>query len=83
MTPLSFTLEARRFRRYRKTRRRPIRFRHRTGHKTPPSIKANRELEWRVLNELAQIYPITHVVYEVVRKNRLGGDGKRPSFGSR
>ncbi len=57
----------RRFRRYRQTRRRPIRFRHRTGHKIPPSIKANRELEWRVLHELARIYPITHVVSEVVK----------------
>ena len=59
--------QSRRFRRYRKTRRRPIRFRHRTGHKIPPSIKANRELEWRVLHELAKTYPITHVVYEVVK----------------
>ena len=59
--------QSRRFRRYRKTPQRPIRFRHRTGHKIPPSIKANRELEWRVLYELAKIYPITHVVYEVVK----------------
>ncbi|MDA8205192.1 MAG: RRXRR domain-containing protein, partial [Thermaerobacter sp.] len=59
--------QSRRFRRYRKTRQRSIRFRHRAGHKMPPSIKANRELEWRVLHELAKIYPITHVVYEVVK----------------
>lgn len=58
---------SRRFRRYRKTSQRPIRFCHRTGHKIPPSIKANRELEWRVLHELGKIYPITHVVYEVVK----------------
>ncbi len=45
--------QSRRFRRYRKTPQRPIRFRHRTDHKIPPSIKANRELEWRVLHELA------------------------------
>ncbi len=36
---------SRRFRRYRKTPQRPVRFLHRTGHKIPPSIKANRELE--------------------------------------
>ncbi|NMP24421.1 RRXRR domain-containing protein [Sulfobacillus harzensis] len=59
--------QSRRFRRYRKTPHRPIHFLHRTGHKIPPSIKANRELEWRVLQELAKIYPITHVVYEVVK----------------
>lgn len=58
---------SRRFRRYRKTPQRPIRFRHRTGHKIPPSIKANRDLEWRVIQELAKIYPITHIVYEVVK----------------
>ena len=57
----------RRFRRYRKTPQRPKRFLHRTGHKIPPSIKANRELEWRVLQELRKIYPITQVVYEVVK----------------
>jgi len=44
-----------------------MRFLHRTGHKIPPSIKANRELEWRVLQELRKICPITHVVYEVVK----------------
>lgn len=51
--------DLRRFRRYRKTPQRPMRFLHRTGHKIPPSIKANRELEWRVLQELRKIYPIT------------------------
>lgn len=58
--------QSRRFRRDRKTPQRPIRFLHRTGHKIPPGIKANRELEWRVLQELAKMYPITHVVYGVV-----------------
>ncbi len=58
---------SRRFRRYRKTPQRPIRFLHRTGHKIAPSIRANRALEWRVLEELRKIYPVTHVVYEVVK----------------
>jgi len=57
----------RRFRRYRKTPQRPRRFAHRTKCKLPPSIRANRDLEWRVLQDLARIYPITHVVYEVVK----------------
>jgi len=57
----------RRLRRYRKTPQRKMRFLHRTGHKIPPSIRANRDLEWRVLQELRTIYPITHVVYEVVK----------------
>jgi hypothetical protein len=57
----------RRARRYRNTPQRPIRFLHRTGHKIPPSIQANGELEWRILQELRKIYPITHVVYEVVK----------------
>lgn len=59
--------DLRRFRRYRNTPQRPIRFQQRTGHKIPPSIRANRDLEWRVLHELTKIYPITHVVYEVVK----------------
>lgn len=59
--------QLRRARRYRKTPQRKIRFLHRTGHKIPPSIRANRELEYRVLQELRKIYPITKVVYEIVK----------------
>jgi len=59
--------QLRRARRYRKTPQRKIRFLHRTGHKIPPSIRANRELEYRVLQELLKIYPVTKVVYEVVK----------------
>jgi hypothetical protein len=44
-----------------------VRFLNRTGHKIPPSIQANRALEWRVLQGLRKIYPITHVGYEVVK----------------
>ena len=56
----------RRVRRYR-TPPAPVRFLNRTGHKIPPSIQANRALEWRVLQGLRKIYPITHVGYEVVK----------------
>jgi hypothetical protein len=43
------------------------RFSNRRGNKLPPSIRANRELELRVLEELSWIYPITTVVYEIIK----------------
>ena len=43
------------------------RFNNRRSPKIPPSIRANRELELRILYELSQIYPITAVIYEVVK----------------
>jgi hypothetical protein len=61
--------QLRRARRYRKTPQRKCRFLHRTGHKIPPSIRSNREMEYRVLTELRKIYPIDEVVYEVVKAN--------------
>lgn len=43
------------------------RFDNRRGNKLPPSIRANRDLELRVVRELAAIYPVSSIVWEYVR----------------
>lgn len=58
--------ERRRNRRYRKCRRRECRFLNRTGHKIAPSILARKQLELRIVKELAKIYPISVIVIEDV-----------------
>lgn len=49
------------------------RFDNRRGHKLPPSIKANRQLELRVVRELASIYPVSSIVYEYVKASGSKG----------
>ena len=43
------------------------RFNNRIAKKLPPSIKANKELEQRVIKELLAIYPVSHFIYEIVK----------------
>lgn len=43
------------------------RFSNRRRSKLPPSIKASRMMEIRIVTELSKIYPLTSIVYEVVK----------------
>jgi len=70
--------ERRRNRRYRKCRRRECRFLNRSGHKIAPSILAKKQLEMRIVKEMAKIYPVSGIAMEDVafrhgREEKYGG----------
>ncbi|MBW4508408.1 MAG: RRXRR domain-containing protein [Scytonematopsis contorta HA4267-MV1] len=52
------------------------RFDNRRHKKLPPSVKANREMELRVLIEISKIIPITEI-----RDESCGGNSKKNGFG--
>lgn len=52
---------------YSKRSHRQVRKDNRRSNKIPPSIKANRDLEKRVLNELENVFPLNEVVIEKVK----------------
>jgi hypothetical protein len=52
------------------------RFNNRRQNKIPPSVKANREMELRILTEMAKILPISQI-----RDESCGGNSKKNGFG--
>ena len=43
------------------------RFDNRRGNKLPPSIRSNRQIELRIIQELTKLFPITEIVYEYIK----------------
>lgn len=52
------------------------RFDNRRTNKLPPSIRANKQLELRVVKELLTIFPVSHIRYEYIKARTENGKGK-------
>jgi RRXRR protein len=52
------------------------RFNNRCQGKLPPSIRANKQLELRVVQELLKLFPVSHLRYEVIKARTENGKGK-------
>ena len=52
---------------FKKRSHRQKRFNNRKQSGMPPSIKANKNLELRLLRLIVDLYPVSHVVYEIVK----------------
>lgn len=61
---------------YNKRSHRQKRFDNRTSKKLPPSIRANKQLELRLVKELLKIFPVSQIRYEVIKARTENGKGK-------
>lgn len=52
------------------------RFDNRRGNKLPPSIRSNRQLELRIIQELTKLFPVAEIVYEYIKAR--GNQGFSP-----
>lgn len=52
------------------------RFDNRRQNKLPPSIRANKQLELRIVKELLTIFPISNIQYEVIKARTENGKGR-------
>jgi hypothetical protein len=49
---------------------------NRKQKKLPPRIRANKQLELRLVKELLKIFPISHIRYEIIKARTENGKGK-------